>query len=516
MVYNVKNFGAKANGVETDTSAIQNAVDECSRNGGGRVLIPAGEYLAGKVILKDNVTVEIAEGATILASANPEDYPATSGPENSLFKNSKIVDGRSRRVAVFYACEAKNIGIVGRGTVDGRFKLSMKTGIDGSWNPKYRWISDGRDYDIYRPVDPMFRPLLVFIEACEDVRLDGVNYINAPCYTLQFRSSERINISDVNIKNNLGANNSDGIHFSSCKDVRIINCDLICGDDAIAIDSNDGTPSENFAISNCIFTSRNNCFRIFTCLGNQQSKRELLKWGRVSDISISNCVARSASSFVYINVDQGEAERISITNITGKIDKMGTCFLMTAHGAKIKGVTLSNWNLVSNGVGYIYTDTKNSISNIKISNFNVKVCPTTKVFGNGFYMPTTKESDGVVGLPFYWLSHFAPYFLQIFGAKNLSLSSVLIEWGQADIDDIEEIADTSVLPENWPRPFGHFPAWPAIMAECVENLKLNDVTCSAFGDYESAIELLDVRDATISGCPENIAVYSKNEKTEII
>ena len=120
MLFNVRDYGATGCGKVLDTQGIQDAGDACSKNGGGRVLIPAGQYLVGKIILKDYVTLEIDAGATLIASSNIEDYPASVGFSGSIFNRGAADDGRSARRAIIYACEAKNIAIVGRGTIDGR------------------------------------------------------------------------------------------------------------------------------------------------------------------------------------------------------------------------------------------------------------------------------------------------------------------------------------------------------------------------------------------------------------
>ncbi len=493
MLYNVRDFGAVGNGVALDTEAIQKAVDACFENGGGRVLVPAGDYLVGKIVLKDHVTFEIGAGATLIASSNIEDYPTSVGFAGSIFNRGVANDSRSERRAILYACEAKNIAIIGRGTIDGRHPEFLVGRKDSDQAKRFQYDMHNVEERFYaHGPEFIWRPILLFIEACEDVLVDGINFKNAPCYTLQFRSSRNINITNINIRNYIGADNADGIHFSSCCDVRISNCDLECGDDCIAIDSNDGTPSERYAVQNCLFVSRNNCFRIFTCLGQDEAKRNLLSWGRVSDIAISNCVVKEASSFIYVNVDQGIVERVSATNASGKIRRLGTTFLITTHNAKANQITFSNWNFTSRGVGYIYSDRPDSITNVKLEQLDIEVCPQTQLYGNGLHMPVYPN-----GLPLYWLSHYVPYFLQIVCAEDVSIRSLSVHWGETDLGDIHEIGEVKELIPYWPKPTSWEPHWPVIKAEKVKNLEIDGFKGEPFGGHSYTIELESVEETKL-------------------
>ena len=86
--YNAIEYGAKADGQTLDTKAIQRAIDECSKDGGGTIEFPAGTYLTGTIYLKDNVILNLQPGSKILGSKNLEDYPLyLSEPENNIEKN---------------------------------------------------------------------------------------------------------------------------------------------------------------------------------------------------------------------------------------------------------------------------------------------------------------------------------------------------------------------------------------------------------------------------------------------
>ena len=72
--FNLNRFGAKPDGRTDCTIAFRNAINQCSKAGGGKVFVPPGTYLTGAIHLKSNVNLEISEGATIKFSQNPKDY----------------------------------------------------------------------------------------------------------------------------------------------------------------------------------------------------------------------------------------------------------------------------------------------------------------------------------------------------------------------------------------------------------------------------------------------------------
>lgn len=505
MIFNVRDYGCRADGMTVDSPAIQAAIDDCAKAGGGRVLIPAGNYLVGKMVLKDHVTVEIAEGAYLTASLNREDYPASPGFPGSLYNQGVVIPGddRSERVALFYAGSAKNIAIIGRGTIDGNDKGFLVKNLHPTANSP-RATSRDQNLDRYWASGPdfKFRIMTLFFEDCEDVVIDGINLRSCSCYTVQMRSSTQIQINNVTIRNYILSDNADGLHFSSCTDVRITNCDLECGDDCIAIDTNDMRPARHYVIQNCTFVSRNNCFRIFTNLAPEDVKRRLVGYGYVSDIAISNCVVKDASSFVYINADCGDIRRISVTNACGKIIRQGTTFLITAHNAKVRQVTFSNWNFSSRGVGYLYADRPDSIYGVKLLDLDIEVNPSTQLYGNGVYMPAAPN-----GRPSYWFSHYMPYFLQMVEAEDVLVRDLRVRWGETDIHDMAEMEG----PPSWPAPLSKEPHWPAIWAERIRNLTLDTVDADAFGGHPCTLRLDSVKGAKLRDCSFGAEAVSADE-----
>lgn len=501
MIINVKDTGAVADGITLNTRAFQKAIDQCYENGGGTVLVPPGNYYTGKIILKDNITLHLSAGAQLIASSDTDnDYVVTGHYEGSIYtylEKNGIPSGDCRKegTAVIYACSAKNIRITGQGVLEGNY-TNILVRNDFTEDTRHRWANYTKDvpiiYSIDRTVKYFRRPVMVFLEDCHNVILEDFTVQNASMYTCNLRGCSNVTIRNITVNNYIGADNADGFHFSSCEDVKISDCVLRCGDDCIAIDSNDLKPSRRFSVTNCSFNSRNNCFRIFTSLNPDKERRKAIKGGLVSDIVINNCTVEDASSFVFIHGDEGCIERVTITNAAGVIHRLGTVFLIAAHSGIVRNVTMSNWAFESNGVGYIYSNRDHSIYDIRMSNMNILVKPSTKLFGNGFDMPTEEEMCPEEGTskPIYYLSHYAPYFLQISRAEDVTLSDVTIRWGEADIDDIHEVGEYYekyawiYLPPIW----GCEPHWPAIYTVNSKNIRYHNVECEAFGDDAAILE----------------------------
>ena len=113
--YLITKYGAVADGKTLATDAIKKAIEECAKKGGGRVVVPAGEFLTGAIHLKSNVNLHVSKGATVKFSTDPKDYLPivhTRWEGMELMHISPLI----------YAYEQTNIAITGEGTLDGQGK----------------------------------------------------------------------------------------------------------------------------------------------------------------------------------------------------------------------------------------------------------------------------------------------------------------------------------------------------------------------------------------------------------
>ena len=274
-VYVITKYGAKVtNTAAQNQKAIQKAIDLCSKKGGGRVVIPAGQkFLTGAITLKDGVNLHVEEGAVLEFAFQPELYPIveTSWEGLECFNLSPCV----------YAFKAKDIAITGKGTIDGGG--SNETWWPWNGNPRFGWkqgmisqrggsrarlLKNGEDgipmYNekgersperIFGPEDGL-RPQLVSFNKCEGILLEDVTLLRSPFWVIHPLHSTDITVRRVKMIND--GPNGDGCDPECCDRVLIEDCFFNTGDDCIAIKSGrnrDGRernmPSKNIIIRNC-------------------------------------------------------------------------------------------------------------------------------------------------------------------------------------------------------------------------------------------------------------------------
>ena len=275
--YVITKFGAKTtNTAAKNQKAIQKAIDKCSKKGGGRVIVPAGQkFLTAAIQLKSGVNLVVEEGAVLEFAFEPELYPIVPTRWEGLdcWNLSPLI----------YAYQAKDIAITGKGTIDGggsnetwwpwcgNVRFGMKEGgiaqNQGARARLLKQAEDGVPMDErrYGPTDGL-RPQMVNFNQCEGILIENVTLLRSPFWVLHPLLSKDITVRGVHVINN--GPNGDGCDPESCDRVLIENCFFNTGDDCIAIKSgrnNDGreggqgkfagTPSKNIIIRNCKFNN---------------------------------------------------------------------------------------------------------------------------------------------------------------------------------------------------------------------------------------------------------------------
>jgi Glycosyl hydrolases family 28 len=265
-VCDVRSFGAKGDGSTLDTEAISKAIRACAGVGGGTVLFPAGTYVTGTFELVSNITLQLDSGAVLLASSKISDYGKIG--DYGLGKTYGIdSSGEGDLVGLIVARDAHDIGIVGRGAIDGRGDDFMDLGVphvaadfDAQYTRNPEAFGAGVRNLAYGPVrvKEQGRPgtMLIF-ENCRNVLLRDVTLRAAPNWTLHLQNTERATISGIHIDNNLLIPNNDGIDCMRCRHVHISDSDIRAGDDDLAI-----VGSENVNVTNCSLVSRSSAIRL--------------------------------------------------------------------------------------------------------------------------------------------------------------------------------------------------------------------------------------------------------------
>ena len=264
--YDITSFGAVGDGKYDCTDAFKNAIDECNKSGGGKVLVPEGTFLTGPIHLKSNVNLHVSENAVVLFSKDHSKYLPV------VFTRWEGVECMNYSPLI-YAYEQKNIAITGNGVLDGQGSdanwWSWKGKKDYGWNDELPHQKNDRNKlfklaeDNVPPEERVFgeghylRPNFVQPYKCKNILIEGVTFKNSPMWFIHPVLCNNVTVKDVTVEG-LGPNN-DGCNPESSKNVLIKNCFFNTGDDCIAIKSGRNTDgrrvnvgSENIIIQDCI------------------------------------------------------------------------------------------------------------------------------------------------------------------------------------------------------------------------------------------------------------------------
>jgi polygalacturonase len=253
--FRITDYGARGDGKTDCKAAFDKAIAASSEAGGGRVVVPAGQwFVRGPIHLRSGINLHTAAGATVRFSTLPADYlPAvlTRFESNEVMNFSPLI----------YAYQQDNIAITGTGTFDGQ------AGKRVWWDWKISGRSDSESLrqmgehgvpakDRQFGADHRLRPNFLQLYGCRNVVVSGVTFVNSPMWILNPVLCRSITIRGVSVSSH-GPNN-DGCSPDSCRDMLIEQCTFDTGDDCIAIKSGRnadgrriGVPSENIVIRGC-------------------------------------------------------------------------------------------------------------------------------------------------------------------------------------------------------------------------------------------------------------------------
>ena len=273
-IYNIQDYGAKGDGKTLNTAAIQSAIDACHKDKGGTVLIPAGDFIAGTLELKSNVTLHIAAAGKLLGSPKREDYTAGKG-----------VPSGNGNIVFLFAVNAHNISIEGKGTMDGN-GLAFYNGKGDNTGPGQNGV--GGNFD---------RPHLAIFYQCDNLRMQDTFFTASAYHCFRILGCKQVYINGVRIYNRVNRNN-DGFHFNNSEYVHIMNCDVQCQDDACALFGS----NKFVTITNCSFSTRWSIFRF----GGGESQ----------NIVVSNCLIYDTYGCpIKISAGRASIENFSFSNI---------------------------------------------------------------------------------------------------------------------------------------------------------------------------------------------------------
>ncbi len=286
--FNVRDYGATGDGRTADGPALKTALAAAQRAGGGTLVVPAGDYLTGPLDLFSQLNLRLEKGARLRFSDRRADYP--------------VVDGKIH--PLLWARDCEDVMISGAGIIDGQGQAW--------WNEFRRGLQAGRGNDDHPPV-ARARPLLLVMDDCRRVCVEGVTLMNSPMYQCVPRKCTDVTISGItieapNTKEN-HAFNTDGIDPFSSQRVLISHCVIDTGDDCIALKSTTGFPVADVLITDCTFRNGHGC-----SIGSGTS-------GDVRNVTVQRCTFEGTNVGIQLKSHRdrgGRVENLIYTDITMK------------------------------------------------------------------------------------------------------------------------------------------------------------------------------------------------------
>jgi hypothetical protein len=452
----VTSFGAKGDKAQYAGTFIQEAIDACVAAGGGRVVVPPGDYATGTIVLGDHVDLHLEAGATLWASIDAEHY----NTDLKVYKQNRTGDPDEGLTKVLiYAVDAEHISINGKGMIHGQAQrvYGPLREVDGfiaeeteharrSGVPMERWYKE----------EP--HSTMVFLESCSDVLVRDVRLIESSEWTLHFKWCDRVTVHGVYIESSLERGvNADGIDIDGCRNVTVSDCIISTGDDAIVLKTTStfgiAKPCENVTVTNCVLTSTSTALKLGT-----ESHADFRY------INFTNCVVRNTNRGLSIVIRDGAtAEHVLFSDIQIECDRKP--FFWWGDGDPI-------WLVVKKR----YPDSRvGSIRDVTFSNIRAKGQGTSRIEGfEGSPIENIRmEHVSLVMEPEDMPDKRATDILQFTRCENVNLRNVVLDWAYPEVPA-----------EQWRY---------AMYLDGVEGGEIVDVSCGVSGVSEE-VELIRFRD----------------------
>ncbi|MBC6612830.1 glycoside hydrolase family 28 protein [Hymenobacter sp. BT507] len=338
----ITQFGAVADGLTVNTKAFQQAIDACSQQGGGVVLVPRGHWRTGPLTLRSNVNLHVAAGALVQFSNQRSDY--------QLIKTNWEGLDAVRNQPLLYGHDLENVAITGQGILDGAgeawWMVQKARTPEGEWkalvasggvlNEKQdRWYPSAQslkgttvkeagvltaeksEIKDFEEIKDYLRPDFIVLDRCKRLLFEGVTFQNSPAWTVHPMRSQEVVVRNITVLNGPYTPNTDALDLESCQGGLVEGCTFSVGDDAICIKSGRNEqgriramPTENFLIRNCTVYRAHGGFVI----GSEMS-------GGARNIYVQNCTFIGTDIGLRFKTTRGRGgvvERIFMENIDMK------------------------------------------------------------------------------------------------------------------------------------------------------------------------------------------------------
>lgn len=409
MQYNVTDFQIKGDGVTNNTASLNLLTKKIRNAGGGTIYFPAGEYITGTIFLYSNMCLELDAGATLLGSADYEDFPMITEVEGYT---------RNGHWGLISALNCQNITVKGRGTINGRGE---------------NWWHKGKS--------DLVRPRTISFMGCKDVAIEDVTIRNSPCWTVHPMCCENVSVRGVRIYNPYKSPNTDGINPESCKNVRISDCHIDVGDDCVTIKAGTETDyyqnqqaCENIIVTNCTMAHGHGG----VVIGSEMS-------GGVKNVTVSNCVFQNTDRGIRLKTRRqrgGCVQGLTFSNIT--MENVYACITMNCFYPC--GAGKDQWDELFDRSAKPVTDKTPKLTDISISGilgrnisgagiylYGLPELPVSNVSISNVRLDVTGSEEGVEvvmspGRPF---CHGDGIFLE--NVKNVEMQNVQITCTEQDL-----------------------------------------------------------------------------------
>lgn len=440
--YNASIFGVKSNGTTMNTNSIQKGIDYVSENGGGRLVFYVGRYLTGTLHMKPNVTIQLEEGAILVGSPNPLDY-----------------EFLSNWTALIFAHNVNNIGITGKGVIDGQ-GFTVATNLVQLIHAGV--IKDPLKYD--RPWEGR-RPMNIYFRGCKNININGITLKDPGSWNQTYDQCKNLTVKGITVDSKSYWNN-DGIDIVDCDSVSVTDSYFDAADDGICLKSHnaDFICQNVYIHNNTIRTSANGI------------KFGTASLGGFRNIKIINNLVFDTyrSAITFAAVDGGLVENVIVDSLR----------------------SINTGNVIFLRIGERRAGKKGKMNNIIISNVYAEV-PSTKPDAGYNYegpvedMPRNISPSSIVGMPDAIIENVTLKNIEINypGGGNPSFAKV----GLDELDKVPEMGAS--YPEF--SMFKELPAW-GFYVRHAKGVTFENVTLSCVKkDYRTAIVLDDANGVDI-------------------
>lgn len=451
--YNITAYGAGI-ALPNNAVSIQKAVDAAAANGGGRVVVPAGSFVTGPVVLKSNVELHLMPNAVLLGSPLRADFP-----DNNM--------------AIISAQGQQNVAVTGKGVIDGQAHLLMAN--------VFKLLREGKIQDeqwlVKRPTEKN-RPNLIYFKNCKKVKVTGITLKDAASWVQNYKECDGVLIDSMTV-NSTAYWNNDGIDIVDSKNVRITNSFFNAADDAICLKSEitDGV-CENVWVENCTLRSSASGFKLGTG-----------SLGGFKNIIVKNLAVYDTyrSAIALETVDGGFLQDVNISHVQAK----------------------NTGNAIFIRLGHRNKDARySSIKNVLIDDVKVEVPAGKPDIGYPIEGPPPKVPPhnlvpaSITGLP----GHLV---------QNVTLQNIEISYGGGASKEkayvsIDSLASVTENMAGYPEftMFGELPSW-GLYVRHAEGIKLSNVKVSVKeADFRPALVFDDVTGLKLDkvSVPQNASI----------